>query len=287
MRRRRFKGNGNHKFLSRRQNRIYSLIKLVLIPLLLVALGLGIYILFFSNLFIVSKIHIKTEKLDCVSADDLRKESKVRGQNLFLVNIVEAEKRLQDGFICIKSAELKRQPPDRIRLEVTSRHPAALLVLLKKENISTESAQASSSASLDFSKLDPKKSFLVDTDGIIYSQNTENINIPKIYLWDDNLELGKKVSAELIKNSSIIIEKLGSFGMLVNEAKLLSENTLIINSSPKIIIALKKDIISQLASLQLILEKAKIDEESLEIVDLRFDKPVVKFNPKKKEVNRL
>ena len=51
--------------------------------------------------------------------------------------------------------------------------------------------------------------------------------------------------------------------------------------SPKVIFRLDQRIDVQIASLQLILEKAKMYSESLEFIDLRFDKPIVKFAPKK------
>ena len=51
--------------------------------------------------------------------------------------------------------------------------------------------------------------------------------------------------------------------------------------NPKVFFRLDNEIDLQLASLQLILEKAKIDERILEFIDLRFDKPIVRFAPKK------
>ncbi|KKS13713.1 MAG: hypothetical protein UU67_C0020G0034, partial [Candidatus Daviesbacteria bacterium GW2011_GWB1_41_5] len=57
--------------------------------------------------------------------------------------------------------------------------------------------------------------------------------------------------------------------------------SLIIFAQYKVILSLQKDIPLQLASLQLITEKAKIDGRLIEVVDTRFNKPVVVYAPKK------
>ena len=292
MRRRKFRRNGSKKFIIRRHRRINNLLKLALIPLLIATLALIAYILFFSDTFAVKKIHLVTDKLDCASPDDIKNESRLRGENIFLISSAKIEKKLTDRFLCIKSIRLDKQFPDGLQLTILARQPGIVLIIPETEATpsaqeveSTAAAYASSSAYLDFAKIVGSKSFLVDGEGMIYSDKIENISAPKLYIWRSDLELGKRLAEILLANILKIFEKLRGFGISATEAKLLLENTLIINSSPKIIIGLNRNVDNQVASLQLILEKAKIEETEMEFIDLRFEKPVVKYIPKKGEKN--
>ncbi|MBI4038755.1 hypothetical protein HY384_02235 [Candidatus Daviesbacteria bacterium] len=70
---------------------------------------------------------------------------------------------------------------------------------------------------------------------------------------------------------------------------LLRDDFFLINpysNNPRIIFRLSNSLDVQLASLQLILGKAKIDGSRLEFIDLRFDKPVLKFTPKESNGKR-
>ena len=79
------------------------------------------------------------------------------------------------------------------------------------------------------------------------------------------------------------MDAVKKMGISVNES-FLNDSFFIIKDETsviKVIFRLKNEVDIQLASLQLILDKAKIDEKELEFIDLRFDKPVVRYAPKK------
>ena len=84
----------------------------------------------------------------------------------------------------------------------------------------------------------------------------------------------------MINNIIKIFDKTKSLGIEIKQAW-LRENILVTETIPKMIFKLD-NVDSQLASLQLILSEAKIESKELEIIDLRFDKPVIKFAPEKK-----
>jgi len=84
----------------------------------------------------------------------------------------------------------------------------------------------------------------------------------------------------LFKKISTVFTETRKYEINISEAEVLDQDFLVL-SPRKIAFSLKRDILKQLVSLQLILQKAKIDESMIETVDLRFDKPVVKFLPKK------
>lgn len=115
-----------------------------------------------------------------------------------------------------------------------------------------------------------REAFLLDEEGAIFSGTTSATL--KIYSETKNINF---------KNILAILNKIKIFGIEVGEA-VVTQNSLTINSMPKIVLDLSRETEMQIASLQLILQQAKIDGEAAEFIDLRFDKPVVRFAPKKK-----
>lgn len=247
---------------------------------------LDIYLLLDSDILKVKNIEVKLENVTCVGKADIEKETAIFGQNIFILNESVIQSKLKEKFFCIKFVNLLRQFPDIVKLAVTGRQAVALLSPLKFED-------STSSASLDIaiffatpsSQLEDKsKSYILDDEGIIFAKG-ELPNVPKIYFLGDDLSLGNRLEEDVVKSALIILDKVKSFGVNIKEAKIYSQKFLGLNpiaDKPKIIFALDKDINIQLASLQLILTEAKIDLREMEFIDLRFDKPVVKYIPKEK-----
>jgi len=69
-------------------------------------------------------------------------------------------------------------------------------------------------------------------------------------------------------------------GLSVYRVKIVGQY-LMTDSSAGIALNLESDIKRQLASLQLILSKSKIEQREVSSIDLRFAKPVVVYSPKK------
>lgn len=243
---------------------------------------LVILIIFFlrSDFFTIKKIDVKSEKVACANDNELKDSSGLLGQNFFLVNAQKSVKKLTEKFICIKNLTLLRIPPNSVRLQVFSREAQAILVALKEraaspspniEEIATPSAE------------EEADSFLVDSEGVIFSKDILEYNIPRIYFYDKNISLGNKLD-KLLRESLKILDKIKTFGLEIKDTRMLNDFFLIYPqmSLPKIIFRMDDKIDIQLASLQLILQKSKIDNKELEFIDLRFDKPIVKFAPDKK-----
>lgn len=237
-------------------------------------LSLSIFGSFKLGVFNIKTIEVNvTNNLGCASLDQLKDASQLLGQNIFWVSNVNTAKNIKEKFICVKEVNLSKQFPDIVRLDVLGRQPKAKLLNFKNEatasasleNIATPSAEQSSDT------------FLVDEE-VIFAKDTNRFLVPKIYLDDSNLSLGRKV--DLIKEALYILEKLKILGLNIQTTQLIAQYFVIFpeDFQPRIIFSLEKEINAQIASLQLILEKARIDSEVLEFIDLRFDKPVVRAN---------
>lgn len=230
------------------------------------------------GIFNIKKIEVNViNNLGCASLDQLKDTSQLLGQNIFWVSNANTAKNIKEKFICVKEVSLSKQFPDIVKLDIFGREPKAKLLNFKNEatisasleNIATPSAEQSSDT------------FLAD-DRVIFAKDTNQILVPAVFLDDPNLSLGRKVDP-LIGKALDILEQLKKFGLNIQTTQIIADYFVIFpeNLQPKIIFHLEKDINAQLASLQLILGKARIDSSQVEFIDLRFDKPIVKFAPKK------
>lgn len=238
-----------------------------------------IYFLFTSGFLNIKHVDVRANQLKCADENQIRIYADIVGQNFFLISSVILEKNLKKKFPCIKSILMSKNFPNKITLQVLSRQPVALLVTLKEkeasasslvESIATPSAQEMEDANI------------VDSEGVVFSKDTNEFHLPKVYIYNSQIILGKRFEDNLISNSLVILEKVKIFGMEVAQSWIIDNLFIVVSSTggTKVIFNLDEKIDIQLASLQLILDKAKIDLKELEFIDLRFDKPVVRFAPK-------
>lgn len=272
-------------------------------PILPIISALGIIILILasflvvrSNIFTITSVDVYVEKIACTDPNQVKDSAHLLGQNFLTLNSAKVESDLKKKFLCIRSIILSRDFPSRVKLAVFGREPVAILVAIDSQEASqsgvlerfseiqaTASAQAFPAVEWGEEK---GNRFLIDAEGVIYSDNIEQINLseerPRIYISGLNLTLGK-LAESLIQNTLKILEKVKAFGVDIKEAKIYSKNILLINAMPKMIFKLDDKIDIQIASLQLILKVAKINHWTvpLEFIDLRFDKPILRFAPKK------
>lgn len=236
-------------------------------------------VIFKTGIFLIKDVEINFSNTACVDSKLIEPYVKLNGQNFFFFDFQKLKKDIVNKFICVKDVNITRFFPSKVRIDVLGRDQFVTLVDFKKEqatpsalleNLATPSAQA-----------DQADIFIVDKEGVVFSSEL-NESLPKIYLYQKNLSLGQRLEKGLITNCLKILDKIKTLGIEVRESVVYSDKYLFITSTPKIIFNLNNDIDAQLASLQLILGKAKIDSEQLDFVDLRFEKAVVKFIPKKK-----
>lgn len=217
----------------------------------------ALFLFFFRSDFLkIKSINVSLNKVACADANQIKNASALLGQNILFLNFTNVRENIKNKFICVKDLATVRYFPNSVDIDVWGRSPVAIL----KIGEATPSAKTTDA-------------FLVDSEGIIFSKDSRQSNIPSIFIEE---------KPENIATSNLkILEKINEFGLDSKQA-VISANFLVILSSPKIIFRTDEKVDIQLASLQLILKTAKIDDKTVEFVDLRFDKPVVKFAPKKK-----
>lgn len=272
------------------------------IKFLLVLAGLvliGLIISFIkSGFFEIKNIRIKST-LTCTNQNDLqRRLSQTVGKNYFSINQKKVEEQILKEFPCVSSLTFKNgffkdfllnifSSNKYVNVFITERKPIAQINLItqKLDLIDLKALEATSSSSagqLNFQTDESSVSgiFLADNLNYIFSKN-EDKSLPQVFLISGNLSIGQKLPPGMLQDTLEILKKLNELSVEVKTARIES-GQLLIDGSQKLIFSLNKDINYQLASLQLILQKAKMESKLMEKIDLRFDKPVVVYSPKKK-----
>ena len=238
--------------------------------LFLAVLLLLLFIIFKSNFFVIKQLDVTSEKANCIDINNLKEKSNLAGQNFFLVDEKKVEEALKRNFICIKNINFSKSLPDKIKLNIVGRVAVANFYLMKNweasasaliENTATPSAEQIGDA------------YFLDDEGVIFSKG-DSLVLPKIYFFED------KPTDDYLKKTLKILSTLRNLS-INNSQNYIFNNFFITTGQSKIVFNLSQDIDVQIASLQLIVQNAKIDSSKLEFIDLRFDKPVVKYAPKK------
>lgn len=256
--------------------------RFLFIPAVLV---ISTLIIFKSGFFNINFLAIQTEGF-CLTSEDFQQAVKIKGESIFFIDRDQISANLLQKYLCLKAVEIEKEFPSKIKINLIDREP---LVEVSSYVLTTpfplkdlEASSSSQAALLDWSYLQDKDFMVADEDGVIFKEK-EAINLPKLFLPDQEIKLGKQLDKILFNKLSEVIKKIGSDALIK-----VSGNFLLIQSDlddyqgkKKLVISLEKDLMAQLASLQLILQKAKIDDRPMEIIDLRFDKPVVIYKQKK------
>lgn len=240
-----------------------------------------------TSFFQIKQLEVKGE-LSCVTSEDFKNSVGIKNQNLFTFNKNSLGESIKK-FPCLKEVVIKKDFPDKLTIELIRRNAVFLIItntvdasnsaILSEENESTSSAESSHSAILNFPTVKDGDKWLVDEEGVVFGQN-QNVELftPVIYT-DREVFLGFVFPDNFSRDILLIVERLKEFG-LNYKALLVESSNFYVDSVPKVVFSLNENLERQLASLQLILEKAKIENENIEFIDLRFDKPIVKYGKK-------
>lgn len=236
---------------------------------ILIILGF-LYLFFLSPVFRIKSFTVTPDEFDCGETFEVKKIISIEGQNFFSLDNSRIEKKIKDKFFCIGSLSVKKTFPDKVKLELNKRQGALNLI----PNVASSSAESSSSG-----KIATESGYLVDKEGVIFSRANFETNLQPV-LFDGDLTIGQKLGS-LIEKIFKIIDIVKSLGLNATDVKIYSGDHFSTGLKPQIIFRLDDSLDRQLASLQLIINQAKIDGSEIDFLDLRFDKPVVRFSPKK------
>ncbi len=225
-----------------------------------------------SSVFVVKKIMVSD--ISCASGDQIRQKIGILGKSIFSVK-GDLSERLKD-ILCIESVSYAKRYPDTVNLTVKEREAVARLSLYNKSlDLDLEEASVSSQTALidwSFPVSSQSSYFVADKTGLIFTETTD-INQPILLVEGVDLKLGEKIKTLNFYKIQIISSKLKE--LLGFNLMKLDGQMVLIDATPKIAFSIERDEMIQLGSLQLLLQKAKIDGREIKSVDLRFNKPIV------------
>lgn len=236
------------------------------------------------GVFNVSKINIEINNATCIKEQNVLQEISPILKNIIFINAFEINNKILGRYPCVRQVDLKREFPKDIKLNVLGRNPllriqSYVVPQLPLENL--EATPSSRSALLDWSfpKVQEDSIWIVDETGMVFNKD-EKSELPLVFYPWENLQLGIRIDPGIIVKVNTVINKFSLLNLPIYRGKILN-NDFLIESQYKMAISLSKDVPRQLASLQLILQEAKINKRIMETIDLRFDKPVIVYFPKK------
>ena len=252
--------------------------------LLLLLIPVFALLIFKSNFFVIRKVSVQTKEVSCVMNEALTAELSLLGQNILFLDDKKITEKIKEKYLCLEDIKLERRFPGEIKLLVSGRVPLTRVVTYQQtpglDLSSSDASPSSQSALIDWSSLSfASPQFLADKKGVLFALSSDE-NFPLFFVPEQTVKLSQRLDAGLFEKVFLIFNGLNKEGIKVQEAKLVDQDLLIYNPQ-KIAFSLKKDVNRQLISLQLILQKATIDDRKMELIDLRFNKPIVVYNPKK------
>jgi len=185
----------------------------------------------------------KIEKIDCqinktTCTEEIKKEfEEFLGQNFFLVNPQVSHPHWQ-------KVKIKKIPFNKILVEITTRQPVACLLM---EN----------------------KGLLLDQEAVVIKEVDINPGLPEIET--------EKFNQEEVKRALEVIVLVSQYSLTFERIKVENQKGLVLFLSETEVFLPTEELPSKIASLQMILSRAKIEGKMPIKIDLRFKKPVITF----------
>ncbi|MGB9883087.1 MAG: cell division protein FtsQ/DivIB [Microgenomates group bacterium] len=231
--------------------KFFNKVKIIILFIFLVLFFLNLF-LFLENFFKIKEIEVNEKNIKIIGLDSLY------GKNIIFLNEEKTVEKLIKNNPSIKNIVISRILPAKLSLSLTFTHPLAQLVV-------------------------DKGFFYLDDNGkIIEKSKNQSVSLPflnfyqKIYF--DDYQPGQEIFFGEIKKSLYLLKKINQMGLTIKHLDISGNNVIVFNlENKKIIFDSLKDQQLQLYQLGQIIKAFKIKGENYQEIDLRFDKPVVRF----------
>jgi len=217
-----------------------------------------IFALLFSPIFRIKSAEFSNGQT-CLSDPKQLEKYQVIGQNILFFKSSQLSQNLKNDFSCIDQVTIKKQFPRTLKIEATSQRPVA--------------------------KIDGADLTVTKDGAVSQSQQT---NLPTIFLPSETFSASGASAKDAAKEGQKINDSVTLFALDVisqlQKSDFIAQNIRVVDGGDVAVyntygtIALftsAKPAGLQVDSLQAILAKAKIDQNKIARIDLRFDKPVI------------
>lgn len=228
-----------------------------------------------SQVFRVEEVICQEEFISCPQEVIDRLELLV-GRNIFFLEEEDFESQILAQTPEVASLKFSRRLPDRVLVLIELRRGVNALANYSPAAFSFDFLTATISANVKFPSKSHPGYFLLDNQAKIFAL-AQNSPLPKVLLPDDYpLVVGQIISDPGVNATA----KIARLALMSENPVVLGPKGLIYTVLQEGILAIfsdKKDPATQVATLQLIVARARIESKIPQRVDLRFDKPVVSY----------
>ncbi|HUV46764.1 MAG TPA: FtsQ-type POTRA domain-containing protein [Candidatus Bathyarchaeia archaeon] len=242
------------KFFKKRRRLIIFTFKAIVS--FVVFLGMVVLVVYFftGDYFKISQIDCEKEKSSC---SDKEKTFLVDflGENIFLFDTKRKIDEIKVKLPYVKTVDIQKHLPHKISIRLVFRQESALL------------------------GLNETKWYLIDEESFVLAEvEKKGESLPEIIFMNSNLEpqVGRKLSNPEVSACLLVIKLCQDNFILVKKLTYLPEMSITLDLADDIYATLsaKKEITSQVDSLQFVLRQSKIEGKLPKKIDLRFSKPV-------------
>ncbi len=234
---------------------IIKLLKFLLIFLGITSFIVGLFLVLKSDFLKVNQVVCFENQNACQSDLWFQINGLVLGKNLVLLSPQKVKEEIKGKLTEIDEIKIEKHLPNKLVIHLTKRRPLAI--------IETDNHY-----------------YQVDYQGFVLAEFQQPTDLPLI----TSSQSAIMVDNHQFKSTGVISSLNCLYQLLMKnievrrlEINLFEDLTLFLKKGPQVLISSKKGIGQQVDSLQLILERAKIEGKQIKVIDLRFDKPVVTF----------
>jgi len=218
----------------------------------------SIFFFLFLALFFITKITFSVSVIEISGSKELKGLKTLQGQFIFFIFSKKFEKQLYDLNPQIKSVQLVKIYPNKIHIDV------------KKYN------------TLAIFEVEAGYFFLSEDGRILEKRKEQKENLPIIHYYQkfyfNEYNSGDKLEYKDILYCLFFVNKLHYLGVKIDSIDINGLDMLIFNSGDKkYIFTTSKEKQLQYGEFKTIIERFKIERTEYASIDLRFEKPIIKF----------
>lgn len=212
------------------------------------------YFLLKSDFFAIRYVECKAGEKICTPETE-KSFLTLIGQNIWTINIDKEQERIKNSSFVFNEVEISKVWPNKLKLDIFLRKPVGRV------------------------SFDKKDYFVFSDDGMIISRQEEFDRVLPLVIVYEKFPLNLGVQANELAGAAGLFTALTVYGINGSGYNLHEDGYLSIRlpDQSEVIFSLEKDMEKQVASLQLILSRSKIEGKPFSKLDLRFDKPVAVF----------
>jgi len=234
---------------------IVKLVKFILLITGSILILLSLFLLLKGDFFKIDQVICYDKDNPCQTDLWLRVNGLVLGKNIILLSPQQVEEQIKDALPEVNQVEIEKKLLHKLVVHLTMRK--AMAVIEANNNYYQVDEQGFILAKLD----QPTDLTLIASGELSIAADNHQLESPPVLASLDFLYqlLMRNMATRRIE--------------IVNSREL----TVFLKTGPKAQISLEKSLEKQVGSLQLILDRAKMEGKQIQLIDLRFDKPVISY----------